>query len=120
MDTTVTDAQVQALASTALPYTVALLWWGPARHQDGADEMEREHQRRMVSLRADGVIAILCPVLADTLAGVAVMTVSPEEAAEILDDDPCVRAGMMRREVHPCFGFAGDALPPSRDDRAHG
>jgi hypothetical protein len=31
---------------------------------DGADAIELEHQRRMVSLRAEGVIAILCPVCA--------------------------------------------------------
>jgi len=89
----------------------ALLWWGPERHNDGADATEQQYQRRMVSLRADGVIAILCPVSSDTLAGVAIMTVAPEEASEILDDDPCVRAGMMRCEVHPCLGYPGDALP---------
>lgn len=110
MNTTVTDEQVRALAATARPYSLALLWWGPERYRDGADATEREHQRRMVSLRADGVIAILCPVASDTLAGVAIMNVTPEEASEILDDDPCVRAGMMRREVHPCHGFPGDAL----------
>ena len=110
MKTTVTDEQVQELAATARPYTMALLWWGPERYKDGADATEREHQRRMVSLRADGVIAILCPVGSDTLAGVAIMNVTPQEASEILDDDPCVRAGMMRREVYPCHGFPGDGL----------
>lgn len=34
---------------------------------DGADATELEHQRRMVSLRIDGVIAVLCPVASDTL-----------------------------------------------------
>ncbi|MFZ3566291.1 hypothetical protein ACOKM5_04890 [Streptomyces sp. BH097] len=111
MTTTVTDEQVQALAATAKPYSLALLHWGPERTMEGADAIEREHQRRMVSLRADGVIAILCPVASDTVAGAAVMTVSAEEAAEIMAGDPCVRAGMMRCEVHPCAGFPGDALP---------
>lgn len=110
MNTTVTDEQVRELAATARPYSMALLWWGPERYRDSADATEREHQRRMVSLRADGVIAILCPVASDTLAGVAIMNVTPDEASEILDDDPCVRAGMMRREVHLCHGFPGDAL----------
>ena len=70
-----------------------------------------EPAARVRALRADGVIAILCPVGSDTLAGVAIMTVPAEEAGAILDDDPCVRSGMMRREVHPCHGFPGDALP---------
>ena len=108
---TVTDDQIRELAATATPFSIALLWWGPDRHQDGAEAIELEHQRRMVSLRADGVIVVLCPVGSDTLGGVAVMDVPPEEAGEIMDADPCVRAGMMRCEVHPCAGFPGDALP---------
>ncbi|MFD5283966.1 YciI family protein [Streptomyces rubrogriseus] len=111
MSTTVTDEQVRALAATAKPYSLAFLRWGPERTMDGADAIELEHQRRMVSLRAEGVIAILCPVASDTVAGVAIMTVPAEEAAEIMAGDPCVRAGMMSCEVHPCHGFPGDALP---------
>lgn len=111
MNTTVTDEQVRQLAGTAKPYSMALLWWGPERYRDGADATEREHQRRMVSLRADGVIAVLCPVDSDTLSGVAIMNVPTEKASEIMDDDPCVRAAMMRCEIHPCHGFPGDTLP---------
>jgi hypothetical protein len=111
MDITVTDEQVRELAATAKPYSVALLWWAPARYHDGADATERAHQRRMVSLRADGTIAILCPVGSDTLAGVVIMNVTSDEANKIFEGDPCVQAGMMRYEVHPCHGFPGDALP---------
>ena len=111
MPTTITDEQIQQLAATAKPYSVALLWWGPERHRDGAEAIEREHQRRMVSLRADGVIAILCPVGSDTLAGIAIMTLPQEDAEDVMDGDPCVRAGMIVCEVHPGHGFPGDALP---------
>ncbi|MFG2435739.1 hypothetical protein [Streptomyces sp. NPDC048508] len=111
MSPTVTDEQIQALAQTAKPYSLVLLHWGPERTMGGADAIELEHQRRMVSLRAEGVIAILCPVASDTLAGIAIMTVPTEEATEIMAGDPCARAGMMRYEVHPCHGFSGDALP---------
>lgn len=107
----VTDEQIRALAATAKSYSLALLHWGPERGVDGADAIELEHQRRMVSLRADGVIAVLCPVASDTVAGVAIMTVPAEDAARIMAEDPCVRAGMMRCEVLPCHGFPGDALP---------
>jgi hypothetical protein len=107
----VSDEQIRHLAESAKPYSLALLSWGPDRHRDGAEAIEREHQRRMVSLRADGVIAILCPVASDTLSGVAIMTLPPEEARGVMDGDPCVMAGMMTCEVHPCYGFPGDALP---------
>ena len=108
---TVTDEQVRELAATAVPYSLVLLWWGDDRFQDGADTVEAAHQRRMVSLRADGVIAILCPVGSDTLAGMAILDVAPDEARAIMADDPCVAAGMMRVDVHPCLSFPGDTLP---------
>jgi hypothetical protein len=115
----VTDEQIQSLVARAKPYSVALLWWGPERHQVGADAIEREHQRRMVSLRADGVIAILCPVIgSDTAAGVAIMTVPPEEAQEVMNGDPCVQAGMIVCDVYAGASFPGDTLPevnPSTD-----
>ena len=111
MSTTVTDDQIQQLAATAQPYSVALLWWGPERRMAGADAIELEHQRRMVSLRHDGVIAVLCPGGSEQLAGVAIMTVAAEEAETVMAGDPCVQAGMIRCEVHPCLGFPGDALP---------
>jgi uncharacterized protein YciI len=107
----VTDEQVQQLAATARPFSLMVLSWGPERHMDGAEATEREHQRRMVSLRAEGVIAILCPVSSDTISGVGIMTLSPDEARAVMDEDPCVRAGMMRCEVHPCHAFPGDAVP---------
>jgi hypothetical protein len=111
MTTTVTDEQIQQLAATAKPFSLAVLSWGPERHMDGAEATELEHQRRMVSLRADGVISILCPVASDTVSGVAILNVPLDEAREIMDGDPCVRAGMILCEVYPCHGFPGDTLP---------
>ncbi len=92
MSPNVTDEQIQTLAATAKPFSLAQLRWGPDRFQEGADAIELEHQRRMVSLRADGVIAILCPVISDTVAGVAIMTEPPEEAQKIMAARP-LRAG---------------------------
>ncbi|TSD99568.1 hypothetical protein FOS14_12440 [Skermania sp. ID1734] len=111
MNSTVTDEQIRELASTAQPYSLVLLSWTPQRHQDGAEAIELEHQRRMVSLRADGVIAILCPILSDTLAGMAVMPATENHARQIMADDPCVQAGMMTYQTYSCLGFPGDSLP---------
>jgi hypothetical protein len=111
MGTTVTDEQIQELAATARPYSLALLWWGPERHQEGADAIELEHQRRMVSLHADGVIPVLCPGNSDTLAAVAIMNLPPDEARQVMAEDPCVQADMIRCEVHAGVGFPGDTLP---------
>ncbi|WP_227980101.1 hypothetical protein [Nocardia spumae] len=111
MTTDITDEQIRQLAESAKPYSMAVLRWGPRRYMDGADAIELEHQRRMVALRADGVIAILCPVTSEGLAGVAIMNVSAEEAEDIMAADPCVRAQMILCDVHSCLGFPGDALP---------
>ncbi|MGA8245278.1 MAG: hypothetical protein WB797_00080 [Nocardioides sp.] len=107
----VTDEQIQALAAAAKPYSLVQLSWAPGRHQHGADAIEREHQRRMVSMRAEGTIAVLCPVQSEGLCGVAIMTQTPEQARETMAADPCVQAGMMTVEVLPCVGFPGDSLP---------
>lgn len=107
----VTDEQIQQLAATAKPYSLVQLSWAPGRHQQGAAEIEREHQRRMVSLHAEGTIAILCPVLSDGLCGVAITTQTVEQARQTMAADPCVQAGMMTVEVFPCVGFPGDSLP---------
>jgi hypothetical protein len=107
---TVTDEQIQALAASARPYSLVQLRWAD-RHQEGADAIELEHQRRMVSLRAEGLIAILCPVISEEVAGVAIMTRPTESAEAIMAADPCVQAGMMTCEVVPCVGFPGDSLP---------
>jgi len=109
--TPVTDDQVRELAATAVPYSLVLLWWGDDRFRHGADAIEAAHQRRMASLRADGVIAILCPVASDSLAGAAVLDLPPKRAREVMSHDPCVGAGMMRLDVHPCHSFPGDTLP---------
>jgi hypothetical protein len=111
MGTTITDEQIQELAATARPFSIAILWWGPQRHRDGADAIELEHQRRMVSLHADGVIPVLCPGSSDELAAVAIMNLPPEDARETMAGDPCVQAEMIRVEVYPGLGFPGDALP---------
>lgn len=107
----VTDEQIHELAATGRPYSLVQLSWAPGRRQPGADAIEREHQRRMVSLRADGRIAVLCPVLSDGLCGVAIMNQTPEQARQAMADDPCVQAGMMTVEVLPCIGFPGDSVP---------
>jgi hypothetical protein len=111
MSSDVTNDQIQALAATAKPFSLVQLRWGPDRYRDGADTIELEHQRRMVSLRAEGVIAILCPVISDPVSGVAIMTEPLERAQEIMATDPCVQAGMMTCEAYPCLGFPGDTLP---------
>ena len=109
----VTNDQVEELARSAVPYSLVILRWGPRRGTSDVAPVEAEHQRRMVQLRADGVIAILCPVASDSVCGVVVMNVTTTEAGTIMREDPCVRGQVMTYDVYQCHGFPGDRLPPS-------
>ena len=105
------DAEIEALVAAARPYSLVQLTWAAGRHREHADTIEQEHQRRMVTLRAEGAIAVLCPVQSDELCGMAIMTQTLEQARETMAADPCVQAGMMTVEVLACLGFPGDSLP---------
>ncbi len=109
--TTITDEQLRQLLRNANPYTVGLMRWGPNRHIDRVEAIRWEHSRRMASLRAAGVISITCPVGDETLVGVGIFNLAPEQVSEILDGDPCVKAGVFAYEVHRCRSFPGNALP---------
>jgi len=126
MATTITDAQLRELLGTTQPFTVALLRWGPKRHMDGVEAIRWEHTRRMASLRADGLMPIVCPfdpmrsnleqrredpVGTGNLVAVGVFNLSPEQVSEVMEGDPCVQAGVFVYEVHLCRSFPGDALP---------
>jgi hypothetical protein len=109
--TPATDDRVRALAGRGRPLSLVLLHWSDGRDRTDAAVIEGAHQRRMVGLHDEGVIAVLCPVTAGAVAGMAVVDLPVDEARQLMDGDPCVQAGMMRCEVHPCLGFPGDAVP---------
>ena len=93
-------------------YTLMLLQQGPAWDTPDRDAIIWEHGRRNFALRADGVLAIVCPVPDDsTLCGIGVFDASEDQVVRIMDDDPGVRAGVFTYELHPVRSFPGDALP---------
>lgn len=107
-----TDDDMRRMLAGSRPYSLVVLQDGPEAGGPGADAVLWEHGRRNFQLRAEGRLAVVCPVPDDTaLAGVGIFTGSPEEVGRLLDEDPAVRAGVLTYAVHPCFGFPGDALP---------
>jgi hypothetical protein len=112
MTTPISDDEMRAGMRTTAPYTVVILTAGPKYGTEGADAVVWEHGRRNFSLRADGVLPIVCPVTDDSpVCGVGILAVDPEAAAEVMDADPGVRAGIFTYALHPCRSFPGDALP---------
>jgi hypothetical protein len=110
--TEITDDYMRENMAKTREYTLVLLRAGEQYGKDGSDAIVWEHGRRNFSLRADGLLSIVCPVLDDTdLCGAGIFATSIERAAEIMDDDPGVRAGVFTYETHPVRSFPGDALP---------
>ena len=93
-------------------YAVVLLHAGPSFGTDGSDAIVFEHGRRNFSLRADGLLSIVCPVMDDSeLCGVGVFSGTVDETRRLMEEDPGVQAGVFTFEVHPVRSFPGDALP---------
>ena len=93
-------------------YAVVLLHAGEKYGTEGFEKIVWEHGRNNFSMRADGLLSIVCPVRDDTeLCGVGIFNASVEETTKLMEADPGVRAGVFTFEVHPVSSFPGDALP---------
>jgi hypothetical protein len=112
---TITDEQMLALLPTTEPFTIVILKAGPNRHMDGADAIVWEHGRRNFALRADGRLAVVCPVSDGTdVNGIGIFNLTTDQTREVMDSDPGVKAGLFVYELHPTRSFPGDSLPHRR------
>jgi hypothetical protein len=108
----ITDEYMLEMLTKTRQYSVVLLRQGPHYFDEGSGEVIWEHGRRNFSLRAAGLLAIVCPVRDDSpWCGVGIFNATEEETAGILDGDPGVRAGVFEYEIHPVSSFPGDQLP---------
>jgi len=111
--TAITDEYMQQMLTKTKEYNIVLLKPGP--RADDYPDIKRtlwEHARRNFSLRADGLLSIVCPVTAETgVSGMGIFKTSAEETRNIMDGDPGVQAGIFVYEIHPCRSFPGDSLP---------
>ena len=60
--TTISDEFMRDMLVKTKPYTLVLLRATPKHDEPGMDAVVWEHGRRNFSLRADGALAIVCPV----------------------------------------------------------
>ena len=110
--TYISDETMRQLLPTAKEYSLVILKAGPKRYDPGADKILWEHVRRNFTLRADGQLAIVCPIGdASDIRGIGLFTTSLEETKKIMDEDPGVKSDVFVYELHPCNGFPGDCLP---------
>ena len=93
-------------------YCAVILKHGPNWNSPDRDKIIWEHGRRNVSLRADGVLAIVCPVRDESdLSGIGIFNGTLEEIDAVMQGDPGVKEGIFVYEVHGCRSFPGDSLP---------
>jgi len=110
--TTISDEFMRAMLAKTKPYTPVPLRATPKLHEPGGDAVVWEQGRRNFSLRADGTLAIVCPVRdGSEWSGVGIFDAAAEEVVRIMDEDPGVKAGIFTYEVHPTRSFPGDSLP---------
>jgi len=110
--TFISDEEMREMLTRSKHYTLVLLKRTAALEEPGAGAIVREHGRRNLGLRADGLLPIICRITDDSQwAGVGVFAASPEEVTRIMDGDPGVQAGLFTYEAHPVSSFPGDHLP---------
>ena len=110
---TITDDDMRRMMPTAREYCVVILKAGPNKQQPGVEKIIWEHGRRNFAMRAEGLLAIVCPVRdGSEVSGIGIFTTSLEETQKLMDEDPGVQAGVFVYEAHVCRSFPGDSLPP--------
>jgi len=93
-------------------YCIVLLKPGPNENHPDRKKITWEHGRRNFSLRTDGLLSIVCPVLDNSgVKGIGIFDATIEDTKKIMDEDPGVAAGVFVYELHPCRSFPGDSLP---------
>lgn len=109
---TISDEYMRQMLPAAREYCAVILKATAKRREPGVEKIVWEHGRRNFALRAEGVLAIVCPVNdGSDVTGIGVFTTSLEETKKIMDEDPGVQAGVFTYEAHVCRGFPGDRLP---------
>ncbi len=110
--TTITDEYMYEMFPRTKEYCIVLLKPGPRADQPGVEKVIWEHGRHNFSLRADGLLSVVCPVTVEgPLSGLCIFNTSADETKKIMDDDPAVLAGIFVYETYPCRSFPGDSLP---------
>lgn len=109
--TTITDEFMLEIMSHIKTYTIVILKPGPNKNSPGVEKIIWEHARRNFTLRADGVLSIVCPISdGSNVCGLYIFNAGVEEVEEIMNDDPGVKEGVFVYEIHPGRSFPGDRL----------
>ena len=108
----ITDEYMKEKLAETKPYTAVIVKKGPAFKMPDVYPVIWEHGRKNFSLKADGLLHVVCPVNdASEVAGIGIFTTDEEQTKKIMDEDPAVKAGILVYEIHPTRSFPGSSLP---------
>jgi hypothetical protein len=108
----ITDEFMQQMLPLTKNYCIVILKAGPNKNMPGAEKIIWEHGRRNFSLRAEGLLPIVCPVSdGSNISGIGIFNADADEVKKIMDEDPGVKQEVFIYEIHPCRSFPGDRLP---------
>src|SRR5262249_18989719 len=82
----------------------------------GFVDVIEQHKAFLNKMMQEGKIAVAGPFPfgdAGELRGVIIFRVGAEQTAKLVQDDPTVRAGLLKPEIHPWI--TGKGVPPERD-----
>ncbi len=106
------DERMRQLLTESRDYCAVILKHGPNYDSPERDKIVWEHGRRNFSLRADRILAIVCPIRdGSDLSGIGIFDGTVERITAVMDEDPGVKAGIFTYEIHACRSFPGDSLP---------
>jgi hypothetical protein len=110
--TQITDDFMREMLVKSKGYSIVILKPGPHANAPESRPIVWEHARNNFALRADGKLAIVCPVTEGSgVNGIGIFNASLEETRQIMDADPGVQAGVFVYEAYCCRSFPGDKLP---------
>ncbi len=108
----ISDDYMRQMLQTTREYSLVILHAGPNYDAPTSPATIWEHGRNNFSMRADGLLSIVCPVTDQgAVRGVGIFNAGVDAVTRLMEDDPGVQTGVFTYEVHPCRSFPGDALP---------
>ena len=92
------------------PYVMAFLKRGPNRSQDSltAANLQKAHLKNIMKMAEEGSLVLAGPFMDDgDIRGIYIFNVATvEEAKELTESDPAIKAGRLVMELHPWYGSA--------------
>jgi hypothetical protein len=117
----VTDEQLQSALPKAQPYTICILRAGPLFQAPGPErekwvaDIIWEHGKRNYALLLSGLKRVVCPVNDGSgVSGVSIFDADSDAVMRIMQDDPAVKAGIFRFEIHRTLTFPESCLSGDR------